>query len=388
MSELETIIGEAIRWRRRLHRYPETGFDERLTSEYVAKRLDSFGIEVHRGVGGTGVVGTLRVAGGDRAIALRADLDALAIRERNRMSYRSRVREKMHACGHDGHTAMLLGAAKWLARTRAFRGTLHFIFQPAEEHGRGAQAMLADGLLERFPMDEIYGLHNVPGLPVGTFATRTGSLTASEDNFEIRVMGTGGHAARPNHLSDPVVAAAEVVVALQTIVARKIDPVASAVVSVTEIVTDGARNVIPATVTLKGDTRSFLPAVQKQIESAMKLIVQGVCSAHGCRAELDYTHEFRPTINTEAATVSALRAAREVFTRIEASCEPVMGSEDFAQLLSACGSGNFALVGNTPIDATTSADLHSPLYDFNDEALQFGVRYWIRLAEQQLPRSP
>lgn len=387
MNELDAICKEAAEWRRAIHRNPETGFEELATSDFVADKLESFGIEVYRRLGGTGLVGTLAVGGGGRAIAFRADMDALRIQESNQFPHCSRVPGKMHACGHDGHTAMLLGAAKWLGTTRDFRGTLHFVFQPAEEHGRGAQAMLADGLLERFPVEEIYGLHNSPGLPVGSFATRTGAVMAAEDDFEIRITGVGGHAARPHRVIDPIVTAGQIILALQTIVARNVDPVGRAVVSITEIVTDGTRNVIPTTVVLKGDARSFSPAVQELIESSMRRIVEGICAASACRCELSYTHEFQPTINSRSATDNALRAAREVFARVEGDCEPVMGAEDFAKMLAACGNGNFSFIGNTPVGSPASANLHNPGYDFNDDALPFGVRYWIKLAEQRLPKS-
>lgn len=387
MSELDAICKEAVEWRRAIHGHPETGFEEIATSDFVAEKLESSGIEVHRGIGTTGLVGTLTVGDGGRAIAFRADMDALRIQEENRFPHRSRVPGKMHACGHDGHTAMLLGAARWLGAKRDFRGTLHFVFQPAEEHGRGAQAMLADGLLEKFPVEEIYGLHNAPGLPVGSFATRMGGLMAAEDDFEIRITGMGGHAGRPHRVVDPIVTASQIILALQTVVARNVDPVDRAVVSITEIITDGTRNVIPTTVVVKGDARSPSPAVQELIESSMRRIVQGICAANACRGDFSYTHEFEPTVNTRLATENALRAAGEVFDRVDGDCAPVMGAEDFAKLLAACGNGNFSFIGNTPPGTQPSPNLHNPSYDFNDDALPFGVRYWIKLAEQRLPKS-
>ena len=384
MGELEAICEEAVEWRRAIHRNPEIGFEELATSDFVAKKLETFGIEVHRGLGRTGLVGTLRVGSGGRAIAFRADMDALGMQESNQFSHCSGIPGKMHACGDDGRTAMLLGAAKWLGAKRNFRGTLHFVFQPAEEHGRGAHAMLADGLLKRFPVEEIYGLHNAPGLRVGSFATRTGGLMASEDDFELRITGMGGHAARPNLVVDPIVAAGQIILALQTVVSRNVDPIDRAVVSITEIITDETRNVIPTKVVIKGDTRSFSHEVQRLIESSMRRIVEGICAANGCSCEFNYTHEFQPTINTQPATENALRAAREVFEVVEGNCNPVMIAEDFAKMLAACGNGNFSLIGNTPSGTEGSPNLHSSGYDFNDEALPFGVRYWIKLAEQRL----
>ncbi|HLZ83026.1 MAG TPA: amidohydrolase, partial [Caulobacteraceae bacterium] len=316
----ETLYREAIGWRRRLHGLPETGFEEQHTSAFVAERLAAFGLEVHRDLGGTGVLGVLRGGSANRAIGLRADMDALNIHEANSFDHRSTRPGKMHACGHDGHTAMLLGAAKALAGSPGLDGVICFIFQPAEEHGRGAQAMIADGLFERFPVEEVHGLHNWPHLPAGAFATRVGPLMASEDNFEIVVQGVGGHAARPHKVRDPIVAAAQIVGALQTVVGRSLDPLDSGVVSVTEILTDGTRNVIPSTVTLKGDTRSFSAKVQEEIETAMARIVAGVCAANGVEGQFRYTREFKPLVTTAEATAAALRAAGEVFERVEADC--------------------------------------------------------------------
>lgn len=380
----EALHLEVQGWRRRLHRLPETGFEEFKTSAFVAETLTSFGLDVHRGIGGTGVVATLRAGEGGKAIAFRADMDALNILEANEFEHCSRTHGKMHACGHDGHTAMLLGAAKVLAQSPQFRGTLHFVFQPAEEHGRGARAMIADGLLSKFPTDEVYGLHNGPHFPVGTFATRVGGLMASEDNFEIVVRGVGGHAARPDRVIDPIVIAAQIITALQTVVSRTLDPLSSGVVSATEILTDGTRNVIPTTVTIKGDTRSFSPNVQRDIEVSMKRIVAGVCAAHGADFNFTYTHEFMPVVPTAQATDAALRAASGVFERIDGDCAPFMVSEDFAHMLNACGNGNFAFIGNAPAGANAGVNLHSPHYDFNDDALPYGIRYWTALARQQL----
>jgi hippurate hydrolase len=380
----EALISEARGWRRQLHATPETGFEEHETSAFVAARLAEFGIEMHRGLGGTGVVGVLRFGTSPRAIAFRADMDALNIREANAFDYGSKRPGKMHACGHDGHTAMLLGAARALTRTEGLDGVLYLIFQPAEEHGRGAQAMIADGLFERFPVSEVHGLHNWPHLPAGRLATRIGPLMASEDNFEIRLTGVGGHAARPHQVKDPLVAAAQVITALQTIVARSLSPLESGVVSVTEVLTDGTRNVIPSEVVIKGDTRSFTPKVQAEIETAMRRIAEGVAQACGVTAEVTYTHEFTPLITTADATAAAVRAAGGVFDQVDAHCQPEMASEDCAHLIAACGAGSFVFLGNAPASGEPGVNLHNPHYDFNDDALGYGIRYWLALARDRL----
>jgi amidohydrolase len=317
------LLSEMTAWRHRLHANPETGFEEHDTAEFVASTLSAFGIDVHRGVGGTGVIGTLRAGGGNRAIGLRADMDALDIQEiaENRAHVSQRA-GKMHACGHDGHMAMLLGAAKTLANSRDFNGIVHFIFQPAEEHGRGAKAMVDDGLLERFPIEEIYAVHNMPGIPAGHFWTRPGGIMASEDNFVIEIRGRGTHAARPHMGVDLIVVGSEIVLALQTVVARKLDPIAQGVVSVTEFITDGIRNVLPGTVVLKGDTRSYAPEVQKLIEERMSAIAAGICAAHGAEHRFSYTHEFAPTVNWADRVAPAVAAARAVVgsANVDSNC--------------------------------------------------------------------
>lgn len=383
-SEFEAIVAETVAWRRQLHSEPELSFEERLTSDFIAEKLSSIGIPIHRGLGGTGIVGTLTGTKGGRAVGFRADMDALPIQEQNVFGHRSKHSGVMHACGHDGHVAMLLGAAKMLAANRALEGTLHLIFQPAEEPGGGAQSMIDDGLFEKFPMDAVFGLHNAPFLPVGHFATRTGALMASEDNFVITVHGQGGHAARPNRGIDPIVCAAQIVTAIQTVVSRTVDPLEKAVVSFTEILTDGARNVIPNTVVLKGDTRSFSPAVQRTIAETMERISKGICDASGARCDFSYTHEFQPTITTPMATASAVEAARATFCNVDADCQPVMGSEDFSAMIKACGNGNFAFVGNAAPGDHAPANLHNPHYDFNDHAIPHGVNYWTALASHEL----
>jgi amidohydrolase len=275
-----TLQGQLKTWRQHLHQRPETGFEEVSTSDYVANILKTLGLEVHRGLGGTGLVASLTVGNGKRAIGLRADMDALNIAENAPDRAHASVNAgKMHACGHDGHMSMILGAARLLAERRDFNGTVRFIFQPAEEHGRGAKAMMADGLFERFPVDAIFGAHNMPGMPAGSFATRAGGIMASEDNFAIHIKGRGAHAARPHMGVDPIVVAAQIVLALQTIVSRNLDTSLQAVISCTEIITDGIRNVIPSNVIIKGDTRSYSKAVQAMLETRMREVSEGICRA-------------------------------------------------------------------------------------------------------------
>ena len=379
-----------VRWRHELHRWPETGFNEKRTADYVAQVLALLGLEVQRGIGGTGVVASLRVGSGSRVIGLRADMDALALTEAvPGRAHASRQPGCMHACGHDGHMAMLLGAAQLLTRRRDFDGTVRFIFQPAEEHGRGAAAMLADGLLERFPLDEIYGLHNIPGMPAGRIATRVGGIMASEDNFVIRISGRGGHAARPHLTVDPLLIGAEIVLALQSIVARAVDPQQAAVVSCTEFVTDGIRNAIPNEVVIRGDTRSYAPEVQALLERRLRALCEGICSAHGARCSVEYTHEFAPTVNWPECVPAALAAARAVVgaDSVDGDVAPMMISEDFGRFLQAVP-GAFVFLGNGDGDDPGAVPLHNARYDFNDRVLPIGARYFAELARQRLPVSP
>lgn len=367
-----------------LHRHPELGFEEERTSRVVSGRLRELGIEVHEGLGGTGIVGVLQRGSSGRGIGLRADMDALAITERNRFEHRSVNDGKMHACGHDGHTAMLLGAAERLSRSTRFDGRVHFIFQPAEEHGRGALAMINDGLFERFDMGAVYAIHNLPALPVGRAAVAPGPVMACEDNFQIVIEGRGGHAAMPHLADDVIVVGAEIVSALQTVVSRTLNPTDQAVVSVTEFLTDGTRNALPNTVTLKGDTRAFLPAVQEQLEASMGRLVEGICRAHGVRGDFRYSREFAATINTEKETGAAARAARAVLGagNVVSDCLPVMASEDFGYMLQA-RPGCYLLLGNGG-EGPGGCGLHSPDYDFNDEILPLGADIWVKLVEAEL----
>ncbi|APZ42781.1 amidohydrolase [Acidihalobacter ferrooxydans] len=370
-------------FRRAVHRMPETGFAVDATADCIAERLRAAGLTVTTGVGGSGVVATLRRGQGMRAVGLRADLDALPIEEANTFAHRSRVPGRFHGCGHDGHAAMLLGAALQLAEQGEFDGTVQFVFQPDEESGRGAQAMIEDGLFERFPMDAIYGLHNLPMLPLGTFATQAGALTAFEELFEIRLQGRGGHASAPERTADPLMAAAQIVLGLQTIVSRALPPGEHGVVSVTEFVTDGARNVIPSTVTIRGDARGYSDAVSDRVERRMREIVAGVAAAHGVTAEVCYAREFEPLVNSEAEVRCAVAAARAIpGSRVDEACGKVGFSEDFARFLR-YRPGCFVLMGNGT-QGHHGAPLHNPHYDFNDAALAFGAEYWVRLATQVL----
>ncbi|RFB79634.1 M20 aminoacylase family protein [Methylovirgula sp. 4M-Z18] len=380
--DLNALHRDMTQWRRDLHTHPEFGFEETRTAAFVTEKLRAFGFdEIATGIGGTGIVATLRRGTGNRAIALRADMDALRIAEQSTLPYASQTPGVMHACGHDGHTAMLLGAAKMLHETGDFNGTIRFIFQPAEEWGKGAKAMLADGLLARFPFDEIYGLHNMPGMPIGRFETRAGPVMSAEDNFEITLHGLGGHAARPHATHEVLVAACALVVNLQTIVARRLDPTDIAVVSVTELITDGTRNALPGEARILGDARSFKRDVSAAIEAQMRRITQGIADAYGVAETVTYTHEFVPLINDAAATREALRAAETVVgkDRVAEMKEPIAASEDFAQFL-AHVPGCFMFMGN----GSESKPLHNSSYDFNDAGLIFGAQFFAEVARQRL----
>ena len=378
------LHAEMTRWRRDLHAHPEFGFEERRTSAFVAERLRAFGVEVAEGVGGTGVVGSLTRGSSQRAIALRADMDALRITELGGAEHASRMPGTMHACGHDGHTAMLLGAARMLASDGGFDGTVRFVFQPAEEWGKGALAMLADGLLDRFPFREIYGLHTLPGLAIGRLETRPGPIMAAEDNFEIRLDGVGGHAARPQAATEVMVAACATVMTLQTIVSRRLSPADIAVLSVTEILTDGTRNALPGSARILGDARSFRPEVSAEIERQMRIVAEGTARAHAVTAEVRYSREFVPLVNDPSLTEEALAAALSVFgpDGAGASAEPMTASEDFARFLEHVP-GCFAFLGN----GEGSAPLHNPYFDFDDACLLLGARSFAALARRRLPPS-
>ena len=371
-------------WRRDIHQYPELGFNELRTAAKVAQLLTEFGLEVHQQVGRTGVVGVLKRGTSDKAIGLRADMDALPIQEANDCDYRSVNDGVFHGCGHDGHTAMLLGAAQALSQSADFDGTVYFIFQPSEEDGQGALAMIEDGLFERFPMQAVYGLHNMPGWPAGHFAVRKGAIMTSEDIFEITIKGRGGHASMPEKTIDPVMVGAEVVLALQTIVSRSISSRDWAVVSITEFITDGARNIIPSNVTIKGDCRALSPDVQATIERRMNEIVAGICASHGATGTVLYQNDFIPTINSDLETEHAIAAAQAVtgHAGITEDCPTCGASEDFAQMLKR-KPGCYMLLGNGH-EGSCATSLHNPHYQLNEDILNLGCNYWQALVKQQL----
>lgn len=376
---------EMTAWRRDFHASPEIRFDVHETAAKVGTLLRSFGLDVESGVGHTGVVGTLRRGTGGRGIGLRADMDALPIQTVSTAEHRSRTDGHHHGCGHDGHAAMLLGAATELSSSGRFDGTVSFIFQPNEEEGLGAQAMIDDGLFERWPIDEVYGMHCAPGLPVGNFAMRAGPMMTFEDNFVIEISGRGGHSSAPHLTLDPLVAGAEVVTALQTVVARSLNPLESGVVSITEFETDGSRNVIPSRVMIRGDTRGFDAAVRAGIEERIAEIVRGVCLAHRVEPSFTYSHEFDVLVNGQAETSHAAAAARSVVgdAAVDSQCAPSTGSEDFARMLDH-RPGCYALIGNGT-EGHHGLPWHNPGFEFNDDALPIGADYWVTLAENRLP---
>lgn len=381
------LVTQLRRWRHDLHRIPETGLQEHRTGDYLAEALAAMGLHVTRGIGGTGLVATVHgdAAGPERAIGLRADMDGLPLTERGDHPHRSRHDGVMHACGHDGHMAMVLGAGHVLAAEGGFTGSVHLVFQPAEEHGLGARAMIADGLFERFPVAAMFGLHNMPGLAAGRIATRPGPLMAAEDNFEIRITGRGGHAARPQMVVDPIVVAAQIVVALQSIVSRNLDPTDPAVVSCTEIITDGARNAIPGSAVIRGDTRSFRPQVRALLERRIREICDGICAAYGATSQVTYSHEFEPTVNDPAAADLVMAAARMTVPddHVDPDTAPWTASEDFGAFTREVP-GCFTLLGNGDTPEVGGTSLHSPDYDFNDEILQIGVAFYANLVRTAL----
>jgi amidohydrolase len=386
MSPLDPqMIAQMTEWRRHMHRFPECGFDVQKTSEFVAEKLESFGIEVVRNIGQTGVVGILSCGEGEGSIGLRADMDALHIHEQNSFEHCSRHQGKMHACGHDGHSAMLLGAACLLAQTRNFNGTVYFIFQPDEEHGKGAQAMIDDGLFERFEIDAVYGLHNLPGVAEGRFLVRPGSLMASESSFEILIKGVGGHAAMPHMCIDPLVVGAQVVLALQTVVSRNLSAIhETAVISATEFITDGTVNVIPSQVIIKGDCRSFTEDSLEKIKNNMERVVAGICQAAGANYHFEFLNTFYPTVNSMAETQYAIEAAQKALgcENVTANCDPFTISEDFSSMLRV-KPGCYALLGNGT-ESVGGCALHNPNYDFNDRILEKGAMFWTQLARDRL----
>jgi amidohydrolase len=382
VNRVADLHAEITAWRRDLHAHPELQYDVHRTAAAVAEKLTSFGCdEVVTGIGKTGVVGVIRGRKpGAKVVGLRADMDALPIEEATALPYKSTVPGKMHACGHDGHTAMLLGAAKYLAETRNFAGTAVMIFQPAEEGGAGARAMLRDGLLERFGIQEVFGMHNYPLIPIGQFAIRSGPMMASTDSIAIKVEGKGSHAAFPHLGVDPVLVGAQIVTALQSIVSRNVDPLEAAVISICVFQAGQADNVIPQQATLRGTARTLSPAVRELVKARVREVVEGTAKLYGAKADLTYSTGYPVLVNDDARTAFAAEVADEIAgkDKVARDTPPLMGAEDFAYMLQE-RPGAFIYVGNGD-----SAMLHHPAYDFNDEAIPLGTSYWVRLAERAL----
>lgn len=370
-------------WRRDIHAHPELAYEEHRTADFVAEKLESFGLPIVRGLGKTGVVATIKAGNSDRSIGLRADMDALPLQEMNDFDHRSQNDGKMHACGHDGHTTMLLAAAEHLAKNRNFDGIVHFIFQPAEEGEAGAKAMMDDGLFEDFPMEAVYALHNWPGLEVGKMAMRTGPAMAAMDIFEARITGHGGHAALPHLAIDPILVATQLVQAWQGIVSRNVKPIDPAVLTVTQFHAGDAFNVIPEEVILRGTVRCFGQDVRAMMEARMEQIAQGLCAANDCKLDWWYDHRFPPTVNTEAEMHIAANVARSVLgdENVNPNVEQVTGSEDFGYMLQE-KPGCYAFIGNGP--GAGGCLLHSPHFDFNDEIIAIGASYWVALVDNVL----
>ncbi len=386
INRIADYKAELTEWRRHLHMHPELAYEEVETAAFVAERLRSFGVdEVHTGIGRTGVVAVIRAGSSGRRIGLRCDMDALPISEATGLPHASRRPGKMHACGHDGHTAMLLGAARYLAETRNFDGTVYLVFQPAEEGRGGAKAMLDDGLLERFPAGELYGLHNWPSIPAGTFAMCEGPAMAASDEFRIAVTGRGCHAAMPHVGLDPVTVAAQIVMGLQVVVSRETDPLDNAVLSVTQVHAGHAFNVVPETAELVGTVRTFKPATRDRIQARLEQVATGIARSFGLEAAVMFRRGYPPTVNhaREAAVGAAAAALVVGDDKVERNPQPVMGAEDFAYMLEAVP-GSYIWMGTGTGDG--SPLLHSPHYDFNDEALPVGVSYWAKLVETRLAR--
>lgn len=384
-NRLAEIAPTVAEWRQDLHAHPELKFDVHRTASVVADKLRAFGVdEVVEGVGRTGVVGVIhgRKKSSQRVIGLRADMDALPIKEATGLVYSSKNEGAMHACGHDGHTAMLLGAAQYLSETRNFDGSVAVIFQPAEEGGGGGREMVEDGLMERFQIEQVFGMHNFPGLPAGQFAIRSGPIMAAADLLHIKIQGVGGHAAMPHTCIDTTLVGAQIVVALQSIASRVVDPIESVVVSISQFNTDGnAFNVLPQTAELKGTVRTLTPENRDLAEESIKRIAQHTAAAAGATVEVDYQRNYPPTVNTVEPTRFATEIAQSLVgtENVNPSTPPVMGGEDFSFMLNA-RPGAFMFIGNGD-----SANLHHPEYDFNDEIIPYGCSYWADLVESALP---
>ncbi len=386
IERIAEIHEEMTAWRRDIHSHPELGFEEARTADLVAAKLAEFGCEVHRGLGKTGVVGSLRIGNSTQAVGLRADMDALPIQEENTFPHHSTHPGKMHACGHDGHTAMLLGAAKYLAETRNFEGQVHFIFQPAEEGLGGADAMIADGLFEKFPCDAIFGMHNRPGLEAGKFAVRSGAMMAGGAFFDIDITGYGTHAARPETGVDSVVVASHIVTALQAIVSRNVCPLDTAVVSTTQIKAGDAYNVIPQTARLSGTVRTFSTEIMQLIEKRMIQIAKGVAEGFGAKAEVDFRMLFAPTVNNEKEADYAAEICNAIVgeNQVERNPPLIMASEDFSAMLNKVP-GCYLNLGNGLEEG--GCEVHNPAYDFNDKVLPLGASFFAKLIETRLAKE-
>jgi hippurate hydrolase len=385
VDRIAALQDQMTAWRRDIHAHPELGFEEHRTARVVASKLEEFGIEVHRGIGRTGVVGVLRAGSSGRRLGLRADMDALPIAEANTFAHRSTHAGRMHACGHDGHTTMLLGAAKYLAEMRNFDGTVHFIFQPAEEGIGGAKAMVDDGLFRRFPCDAIFGMHNRPGMPLGAFAVRAGPMMAGGAFFDIDIEGRGAHGARPEAGVDTLLVAAHVTTALQSIVARNVRPVDTAVLSVTQIHGGDAYNVIPQSARLSGTVRAFSNEVMALIGRNMARVAEGVAAGFGARAKTDYRPIFAPLVNDAQEADYAAAICAEIVGADKVRRDPplIMASEDFSFMLNEVR-GCYLNIGNG--DGEGACEVHNPSYDFNDRALPYGASFYARLVEKRLAR--
>jgi hippurate hydrolase len=385
INRIADLHDDMVAWRHDIHAHPETAFEEVRTAAVVEEKLRSFGLEVHTGLAKTGVVGVLKCGDSGRKIGLRADMDALDLQELADIDYKSKHDGKMHACGHDGHTTMLLGAAHYLAETKNFDGTIYFIFQPAEENEAGGRVMVAEGLFDQFPCQDVYGMHNMPGIPVGQIALMPGPMMASADFFEIVVTGTGAHGAMPHQGVDPVLVGSEIVMALQRIVSRTVDPLKQAVISATKFQAGHTTNVIPETALIAGTTRAFSTKVQDIMETEIKRVAEGIAAAHGASIDYTYDRRYAPTINTPEETEIAHRAAADVVgeENVRRDLPPTMGAEDFSWMLQA-KPGCYVWVGNGLSGELGGCMVHNPNYDFNDEVLPVGASYWVRLVEQQL----
>ncbi|WP_350557990.1 M20 aminoacylase family protein [Psychrobacter sp. CAL346-MNA-CIBAN-0220] len=381
----EALLDEVKQWRKQIHSQPELGFKEFKTASFIVDKLQSFGIEVHQGLGGTGVVGTLKNGSGP-TIGLRSDIDALPIKEQSDVKYKSTHENCMHACGHDGHTSVLLGTAKHLSQHKNFSGTVHFIFQPAEEVLGGAKAMIDDGLFEKFPMDAVYGLHNWPGLPVGEIAVNNGPMMASFDTFEITLTGKGTHAAMPHLGADPIAAGAALITNIQSIISRRISPLKSGVISVTQMNSGDTTNVIPDYAILKGTVRSFDMDVRQSMQDMLTEMVITLPPLYGVTGEIDYHIRYPVTTNDSQAYIEIKEAAIKVLgaDKVKTDVEPSMASEDFSFMSQVVKGAYFWLGvdGNTP-----SKPLHNASYDFNDDAIETGIKVWVSLTESELPKS-